>query len=235
MTRTCRTVGTDPTLRPRVFPLVGALLLVAVAAIGCTQQEDDPPVPANSAPVIVPGKPGAEASTIAPGEATTAYEQEPPNEADVTFVRNMIVHHAQAVEMARLAPERAAAKDVKGIADRIGDTQQPEIDMLNRWLTQFDQPTVDPSAPAHGGHGGHGSAEPMAGMATPEQLAALRAASGKQFDTLFLQMMITHHEGALAMVEQVRTTGADVRVQEIADDVAVTQTDEIHRMRGMML
>jgi len=234
MTRTCRTVGTDRTSGRRVFALVGGLLIMVGALVGCTQEDQDPPVPANSAPVIVPGKPGAEASTIAPGEATVPFEQEPPNQADVTFVRNMIVHHAQAVEMARLAPERAAAKNVKGIADRIGDSQPPEIGMLNRWLEQFDQPTVDPSAPGHGGHGGHDAEEPMPGMATPAQLEALRAASGERFDTLFLQMMVTHHEGALAMVEQVRTTGADVRVQEIADDIAVTQTDEIHRMRGML-
>ncbi|GAB3442195.1 DUF305 domain-containing protein [Actinophytocola sediminis] len=207
------------------------LLVAAVAVVGCTAEDEEPAAPANSAPVIVPGKPGEEASTIAPGEATP-IEQEPPNAADIEFVRNMIVHHAQAVEMAELVPERAVAKDVRGIADRIGDSQQPEIDMMNRWLERADQPTVDPSAPDH--HGGHGGHTSMPGMATPAQLDTLRAARGERFDTLFLQMMVTHHEGALAMVEQVRTTGVDVRVQEIADDVAVTQLDEIDRMRGML-
>lgn len=227
MIRTTRAVGTDRTWR-RLAALVG-VLLTAGGLVACTQEE--PAAPTNSAPVIVPGKPGEEASTIPPGEATPV-EQEPPNEADVTFIQDMIVHHAQAVEMAELAPDRAAAKDVKGLADRIHDSQRPEIDMMNRWLEQYDKPTVDPSAPAHGGHGGgHAS---MPGFATPEQLAALKAASGERFDTLFLQMMVTHHQGALTMVEQVRTTGVNVRVQEIAEDVAVTQADEIGRMQGML-
>jgi len=220
----------DRTWLRQVAALAG-VLLTAGGLVACTQE--DPAPPANSAPVIVPGKPGEEASTIPPGEATPV-EQEPPNEADVTFVQDMIVHHAQAVEMTALAPDRAAAKNVLGIADRIGDTQQPEIDMMNRWLKQYDKPTVDPSAPSHGGHGGHTGQPAMPGMATPEQLDALEAASGKQFDTLFLQMMVAHHEGALTMVEQVRTTGVNVRVQEIADDITVTQTDEIQRMQGML-
>lgn len=235
--RTNRTVGRVPRVRSltAVLALVGSL-------VACTAEE--PSAPANSAPVIVPGRPGEPASTIPPG-AAGPVEEEPPNEADLTFVRDMIVHHAQALEMVELVPDRASAERVMGIADRIGDTQGPEIDMMNRWLEQHGQPRVDPSAPAqgHGGHGGHegdhdgdhdGGHAGMPGMATPEQLDALRAASGTRFDTLFLQLMIAHHEGALTMVEQVRTTGANVRVQEIADDVAVTQADEIHRMRGML-
>jgi uncharacterized protein (DUF305 family) len=233
MTRTCRTVGTDRNWSRRCSSLVGVLLLVAVASVACTQEPEKPAGPPNSAPVIVPGKPGEKASTIPPGEAKP-IEQEPPNEADVTFIQNMIVHHAQAVEMAELAPDRASAKNVKGIADRIGDSQKPEIDMMNRWLEQHEKPTVDPEAPAHGGHGAHSDTMSMPGFATSAQLDALRAARGARFDTLFLQMMVAHHEGALVMAEQVRTTGVDVRVQEIADDITVTQIDEIHRMRGML-
>lgn len=231
MTRTSRTVGTDRNW-PRRFAALAGVLLAATPLLGCTAEDEEPPAaPANSAPVIVPGKPGEEASTIPPGEATP-FEQEPPNAADVEFVENMIVHHAQALVMAELVPERAVAKDVKGIADRIADSQQAEIDMLNRWLERNEQPTVDPSAPAHGG--GHTDHTSMPGYATPAQLDALRAARGARFDTLFLQMMMAHHEGALDMVEQVQTAGVDVRVQEIADDIAVTQSDEINRMRGML-
>lgn len=175
--------------------------------------------------MIVPGKPGEQASTIPPG-AATAVEGSAPNEADLTFVREMIVHHGQAVELADLAPQRAQRRDVKGFADRIADTQRLEIDVYNRWLEQHDQPTVDP--------GGHGAAHAgMPGMATPEQVGQLREARGAAFDSLFLRLMVTHHEGALTMVEQVRKSGVDVRVQEFADDVAVTQSDEIDRMRGM--
>lgn len=192
--------------------------------LGCSAPED-PETPTNTAPVIVPGKPGEEASTIPPGEATPV-EQEQPNEVDVRFLSDMVVHHGQALEMASLAPDRAAREDVRGIASRINDTQGPEIDMMNRFLEQAGHPKVDPkAADAHQG---------MPGMATAEQLQALRDADGATFDALFLQMMIAHHEGAIAMVEDVRVKGANVRVQEIADDVAVTQVDEIDRMRGML-
>jgi uncharacterized protein (DUF305 family) len=201
-----------------------AVLLTAGVLAACSAEE--PPPPTNSAPVIVPGKPGEEASTIPPGEATP-LEEEAPNDADVTFVRDMIVHHAQAVELADLAPDRADRKDVAGLADRIADTQRPEIDMLNRWLKLYKLPEVDPA--------GHGASHAgMPGMATSEQLAQLREARGAAFDRLFLQLMITHHEGALTMVEEVRRGGVNVRVQEIADDVAVVQSDEINRMRGML-
>jgi uncharacterized protein (DUF305 family) len=73
----------------------------------------------------------------------------------------------------------------------------------------------------------------MPGMATPEQLAALRAASGADFDRLFFQLMTAHHEGALTMATEVLSTGSDVFVEEMAQEVLATQTDEIGRMRTM--
>jgi uncharacterized protein (DUF305 family) len=223
MTRTSRANGSLLAARGTITLGLGALLAAGVLA-GCSTAEPAPP--ANSAPVIVPGRPGEEASTIPPGKATP-LEEEAPNDADVTFVRDMIVHHGQAVEMADLAANRGQRSDVKGLADRIADVQRPEIDMLNRWLEQHDLPKVDPA--------GHGAAHAgMPGMATGEQVEALREARGAAFDKLFLQLMVTHHEGALTMVEDVRRRGVNVRVQEIADDVAVTQADEIHRMQRML-
>lgn len=220
MTWTRRAPGTGPT---RLLRFV-ACLAVAGSLAACSTEK--PAAPANSAPVIVPGKPGEEASTIPPGEATQLPE-EGPNDADIAFVRDMVVHHGQAVELADLAPDRARRGDVKGLADRIADVQRPEIDALNRWLEQHDLDKVDP--------GGHGAAhDGMPGMATDEQVQALREARGADFDSMFLRLMVVHHQGALTMVEDVRKHGVNVRVQEIADDVAVTQSDEIHRMQRML-
>jgi uncharacterized protein (DUF305 family) len=203
---------------------LGAVLALAASA-ACSA--GSPPPPTNSAPVIVPGKPGEEASTIAPGQATVADAQA-PNDADVTFVKNMIVHHQQAVWMAELAPERASSRDVKELASRIADVQGPEIDSMNRWLSQHSIPTVNPTAPGHSHDGGTGS---MPGMITEAQFEELQNAKGKDFDRLFLQRMIAHHQGALTMADEVRKSGVDVRVQEIADDVTAEQTDEIQRMQ----
>jgi uncharacterized protein (DUF305 family) len=218
------------TLRERLVTLrilsVGAGLIIALC--GLTACSSDTPPPTNSAPVIVPNGPGEEASTIAPGEATP-IEPEQPNDADVTYVREMIVHHQQAIDMAVLAPDRAAAEQVKELASRIAETQGPEIDMMNRWLSQHDKPVVDPKSHDHGID--HAD---MPGMASPETMTALADAKGAAFDTLFLQTMITHHEGALTMANEVRNAGVDVKIQEWADDVIASQGDEINRMRTML-
>jgi uncharacterized protein (DUF305 family) len=211
----------------RFAACLGAVLALGAAA-ACSAGSTPPPT--NSAPVIVPGKPGEEASTIPPGQATVA-DSPAPNDADITFVKNMIVHHQQAVWMAELAPARASSRDVKELASRIADVQGPEIDAMNRWLSQHSVPTVNPTAPEHG-HGG--GAASMPGMLTEAQFEELEKAKGKDFDRLFLQRMITHHQGALTMADEVRKSGVDVRVQEIADDVTAEQTDEIRRMRAWL-
>jgi len=209
-----------------IFAALGAVLALGPLA-ACSST---PPPPSNPGPVIVPGKPGEEASTIPPGQATGVAPEE-PNDADKQFIQNMIVHHQQAVWMADLAPSRASSKDVKGMASRISDVQKLEIDAMNRWLSKHSIPTVNPTAPNHETMGGHGA---MPGMATPEQLDQLKNAKGTAFDTLWLTLMIAHHQGALTMAEEVRQKGVDVRVQEIADDVLVEQADEIQRMQGWL-
>lgn len=205
--------------------LGAALALAGLAA--CTGDASENAAPSDTAPVIVPGRPGEPASTIPPGQATPPPST-PPNATDVQFVQNMIVHHQQALDMANLVPQRSARDDVKRFADRVLDSQRVEIDAMNDWLRRHGHPTIDPE---HGGHGQHAG---MPGMATPAQLDTLRAASGPEFDRLFLQLMITHHEGALTMAGQAQTHGRDVRVQELADDVIVGQTDEINTMRAML-
>jgi uncharacterized protein (DUF305 family) len=195
-------------------------MLGGVAA--CTGTPAEP-----AAPVLVPGKPGEPARTLSPGETLPKTPQAPPSDAEVRFLRDMIVHHQQAIEMARLGPERAAALDVKRIADRIAASQTPEIEAMNTWLRTHGQPTVDPA------HAGHESHDGMPGMATPAQLDALRAATGTAFDALFLQLMITHHEGALTMAGEIQLKGKDPRIQEIADEVIAVQSAEINRMRAI--
>lgn len=206
--------------------MVGVVLALGPLA-ACSST---PPPPSNPGPVIVPGKPGEEASTIAPGQAT-GLETPEPNDADKNFVQNMIVHHQQAVWMSDLAPERASSSDVKELASRISDVQGLEIDAMNRWLSEHTIPTVNPTAPDHHTGGDHSS---MPGMATDEQLQQLRDAEGADFDKLWLRLMIAHHQGAITMAEEVRQAGSDVRVQEIADDVVAEQTDEIRHMQAWL-
>ncbi|NRQ34769.1 DUF305 domain-containing protein [Nonomuraea sp. NN258] len=196
-----------------------------VALAGCTSTGAQPTPRADStAPVLAPGRPGEQNKTLSPAEAATAVPASTANAADVKYVQDMIVHHRQALDMALLAPTRASSTRVKSLADRIQAAQGPEIQYMTTWLRQLQQKVPD----HHAGHAG------MPGMATPEQLDALKAASGTAFDRMFLELMIKHHEGALAMSDQVLIGGSHIKIEELATDVNVTQTAEIRRMQELL-
>jgi uncharacterized protein (DUF305 family) len=200
------------------------VVALAVAVSGCSSgTTPQAPRADSSAPVIAPGRPGEQAKTLSPEEAATAVPSATANAADVTYVQNMIVHHRQAVDMALLAPNRAESAKLKNLADRIQDVQGPEIQYMSTWLREQEQAVPD----HHGRHDG------MPGMATPEQLEALKAARGKEFDRMFLQLMIEHHLGAIEMSKQVLTGGAHIKIEELASDVSVEQAAEIRRMQEM--
>jgi uncharacterized protein (DUF305 family) len=191
-----------------------AVIALVVALAGCTAEPDAPPI-------IAPDTPGGSARTLAPSEASGAVTA-PPNDADLQNVAMMIVHHEQALAMTRFAPDRAQNETVKGLADRIRYSQEPEIGAMKQWQRTFN---------VVGGHEDHGS---MPGMATQDQLNALGAARGKDFDRMFLELMIKHHEGAIKMATDVRAAGSNVQVEEMADDVVATQSDEINRMKALL-
>ncbi|WP_424185485.1 DUF305 domain-containing protein [Actinokineospora sp. G85] len=205
---------------------VAALAALGLAGVlGACSAE--PRTPAN--PVVRPGLPGEGNRTLSAEEAASAAPATPPNAADLAYARDMIAHHRQALVMTDLVPERGADPTVRAFATRIADTQRPEIDMMNRWLRRHGHPEVD----QHAGHD-HADHAAMPGMASQRELDELAAASGADFDTRFLTLMIRHHEGAVAMANAVRANGVDVAVQEMADNVVVEQSDEIARMRGML-
>src|SRR5262245_52488191 len=108
-------------------------LLVTLA--GCSDEPPEPTTFTADTTVIQPGKPGEPASTVAPGETGTRAPRPGFNDADVAFVQDMIVHHSQAVQMAKLAPQRAADGRVKILADRIAVAQPIEVAVLKEWLT----------------------------------------------------------------------------------------------------
>ncbi|MFI7441325.1 DUF305 domain-containing protein [Nonomuraea indica] len=210
-------------MRAALIVVAGTVVGTVMSLSGCTTTTPQAPRAESTAPVIAPGRPGEEARTLAPSEAATAVPAPTANAADVTYVRDMVVHHRQALDMALLAPSRAESATLKALAARIKDAQGPEIQFMTSWLQELGQRAPD----HHAAHAG------MPGMATAEQMEALRAARGKAFDTLFLQLMIAHHEGALKMSDEVLTKGSHIRVEELASDVSVTQSAEIRRMREM--
>lgn len=164
--------------------------------------------------------------------------------ADVRFMQEMIGHHAQAIQMSRLAPTRAETPSVRTLAERIIVSQRDEIANMQTWLRDRGQTVPEPAEDgtmhhAHGGgaHGGGEHGATMRGMLTPEQMAQLAAASGAEFDRLFLTYMIQHHRGAVSMVEELFGSygaGQDEAVFKLASDVNVDQITEIARMRRML-
>jgi uncharacterized protein (DUF305 family) len=171
-----------------------------------------------------PAQPAA--GTLPPGA------HHPWTEADVRFMSSMIGHHAQAIEMSRLAPERAGSGSVRILAERIISAQEDEIATMQQWLRDRGEPVPEVHAGHHAGHEAL-----MPGMATPEQMARLAAASGPEFDMLFLNLMIQHHQGAVSMVSELFSSygaGQDETVFKFASDVNVDQATEIARMQKML-
>ena len=213
-------------------PLLALALAGGLTACSSSEPQAAPkPEPsvsfsADSVPVLVPGKPGEEPEVVAPGESGSMPNAEVYSDEDVAFVTDMVPHHAQALEMAELAPERAQDPRVRTLADRIAAGQGPEIEAMQAWLEERGLPAAE----TDGGHGGHGG---MQGMVTGEQMTQLLASEGEQFDTLFLTRMIAHHEGALAMAERLGG-GTHPLVMDMAKDVAATQSVEIARMQEVL-
>ncbi|WP_326648238.1 MULTISPECIES: DUF305 domain-containing protein [unclassified Streptomyces] len=208
--------------------VVAAAVTAAVLALGACESDSDAPAKAKGAvgpSVVAPGKPGEPARTLSAEEAAKAAPDDTPNAADFSYAHMMITHHGQALQMTALAPERAGSTQVKRLAERISAAQKPEMAAMQGWLKN------NGGAKGKSGHD-HGQGA-MPGMATPAQLAQLRAAKGTAFDELFLKLMITHHQGALTMATEVLSDGNNVLVEEMANDVIAQQTSEINRMRSM--
>jgi uncharacterized protein (DUF305 family) len=149
--------------------------------------------------------------------------------ADVIFATEMISHHRQAVMMASIAPDRASSAEVKALAAKIEAAQQPEIDTMSRWLRGWGKPVPEDSM-EHGVAGHQG----MPGMMTAEEMDDLNAATGAEFDKLFLTMMIEHHEGAVEMAKKEQQNGRSADAKVLAAKVEKDQTAEIAQMRGLL-
>lgn len=221
-------------LRSAARRALGALTsgVVALSLVGCT---GDTPVPAVTAPtptgpVLQPGLPGQPNATVT-GSAAAPVTTPSARPTDVRFLREMIVHHAQAIVMVDAVLPDLTDPQVKGIASRIGDEQRPEIAAMAGYLTtagaQVPPEATNPNLTDHGAHA-------MPGMASEAEVARLAAVTGPEADRLFLTLMIRHHRGAIAMVDELVKNPIDERVEETAADISVTQTKQVAQMQEML-
>ena len=188
--------------------------------------------------IIQPGAPGKPSVNI-DAEDAVAIAESSYTTADVSFLQGMIVHHEQALFMSELASERTNAQSIVDLAEMCIRDREDEINFMEVWLAERDE-----SVEMDMDHGMSGSDHMMhmhvnmAGMATPQQLAQLEKSKGTDFDRLFLNLMINHHDGAVKMVAELRKqpgSAYDPVLNEFVSDLVNDQGVEIERMNGLLV
>ncbi|MEV6825987.1 DUF305 domain-containing protein [Amycolatopsis sp. NPDC051102] len=146
------------------------------------------------------------------------------NAGDVTFAQQMVPHHSQALDMAKLVPSRSTNPKVLDLASRIEQAQDPEIRQLQGWLT-----TWGAAMPGM-------TREPMAGMGmmSDADLKQLEAAKGAEFDKMWLGMMVKHHQGAIDMAKTELSQGGNADAKALAQKIVDAQQAEITEMQGLL-
>ena len=199
------------TLRRLAAPTIALALTVTLAACG----SDDSPSADSAA-----------AGTEAPvGSAASAAL----NAADIEFAQGMIAHHEQAIEMAEIAldPNIGASAEVVDLATRIKGAQDPEVNLMTEWLTAAGEPVVMDASEGH-------DMSSMESMMTAEQMDAMAAMMGTEFDQMWLEMMIAHHEGAITQSQTVKANGSNADVLALADQIITAQQAEITEMQALL-
>ena len=194
----------------------------------CTRAAHTSAAPAPPSPAARGAAEGISHDHLAIGAPITIPEGAIFTEADVRFMQGMIAHHAQAIHMSRMAPERGANPRLVRFAQKIDLSQAGEIALMQGWLRAKGQFAPDTSS---------WRTMRMHGMLTAGELARLEAARGAAFERLFLEYMIRHHEGALMMVAELLATpraAQDVDVSVLANDIEVTQRAEIGAMHQLL-
>ena len=203
----------------------------------------------NEAPILQPGAPGDSTKAIS-AEKAADIANSSYTTADVYFMQGMIVHHEQALTMSRMAPQRTNSKAIIDLAGRIEGSQEDEIQFMVSWLKDRDEDTnyemkhmemhhdMDHSKHHSMGHDMHHGMHKMAGMASPLQLKNLENSKSADFDRLFLQLMIAHHDGAIEMVDHLKEQPGsryDQLLSEFVSDLVNDQAIEIERMNRILI
>ena len=201
--------------------------LTAAAALAVAAQA----MATQDVPIVQPGAPGQKSTRLTADQAAkladTRYTLD-----DVTFMRDMIHHHDQAVQMAELVKDRTNRPEIVALAGRINASQADEIAFMSTWLRERGESVPDPKA-----HRGMDMKGTMAGMASPAEMARLATLKDTEFDRLFLSLMIPHHDGALKMVDALlRQSGSahDPVLYQFTSDIKTEQKAEIERMSALL-
>jgi uncharacterized protein (DUF305 family) len=149
------------------------------------------------------------------------------NADDVAFATNMIPHHQQAVDLSAMVPDRSTNAELIALAQQISSAQQPEINVMKVFLVQWNE-----NPDTNSGHSGHGS--PMQGMVDEATMTKLESLNGAEFDKLWLESMISHHQGAIEMAKAEVANGDNVDAKALAKNIVTTQEAEMGQMKQML-
>ncbi len=173
-----------------------------------------------------------DASTATSSEVSTTEH----NDADVEFASDMLQHHAQALSMVDLTEGRTLDPEVQALADDIRAAQAPEIDTFTSWLTDWNEEV--PTTTDDGGHDmgdmGDSMDSDMPGMMSDDDMGALENASDAEFQTMWLEMMVEHHEGAIEMAKTEQVDGQYKDAVDLAGNIVTSQTAEVETMEGLL-
>ncbi|OZD85271.1 DUF305 domain-containing protein [Rhodococcus sp. 05-2256-B2] len=207
-------------MRTKVIASIAAAAASAFLVVGCSDNGADSSMDGHSM-----GSMSSTSASSAPASSTAQF-----NDADVMFAQMMYPHHAQAVEMADMAEGRTDNPDVLSLASAIAGAQQPEMDQMTTWLTEWGKPAPSADMSQMGGMD-HSS---DSGMMTAQDMDALMAASGPEFDRQWLTMMIAHHTGAIEMANTEIADGSNPDALEMARTIVATQQQEIDTMQRLL-
>ncbi|GAB3930239.1 DUF305 domain-containing protein [Kribbella albertanoniae] len=205
----------------RVHVAATLTLAAGLALAGCGNSDNAQPGGSTSSSSM----PGMNHETMAPTTAATMTAPVDHNDSDVEFATGMIPHHRQAVEMADMALKQAKSASVKQLATAIKAAQDPEIQQMSGWLTGWGKPVPSP---------GMSHSMPGGGMMTEQEMTDLGKASGAAFDRMWVQMMIKHHQGAVAMAKTEQSSGESAKAIELAKKIEAAQNAEIATMQKLL-
>jgi uncharacterized protein (DUF305 family) len=198
--------------------LIGGFAVAAAALLGACSSNDS--------------MSGMDHSSSAPAASSSAQPAAGHNTDDVTFAQQMIPHHSQALEMAKLVPSRSTNPKVIDLASRIAKAQDPEIEQMQGWLSTWGAGASSMPGMTHESMPGMGGSMP--GMMSDADLKNLEAVKGAEFDKMWLDMMIKHHQGAVDMAKTELSKGSNGDAKVLAQKIIDAQQAEITEMQGLL-
>jgi uncharacterized protein (DUF305 family) len=186
---------------------------------------------------------GMDHSSSAPAASSSAPAAAGHNADDIAFAQQMIPHHSQALDMAKLVPSRSTNPKVLDLANRIEKAQAPEIQQMQGWLTSWGAGSSSSAMPSttHESMPGMGTStstpgmnHDMPGMMSDADMQKLEQAKGAEFDKMWLDMMTKHHQGAIDMAKTELDKGSNTDAKALAQKIIDAQQTEITEMQGLL-